>query len=249
MRRYLYRTFVNLHPLLALGTLGGLTWHVLCRPAVSWEARIPPLVAGSLWAANTLYRWVRLLFYAASFIVQEEGGDADASWIRLHSKDQSVRLYPGGYFYVYLSGKLLHYNLLNSYPMMVMWYPPNQESGPDEVKDVTLLVSHRRPRLRSVRFATGDRLLIDGPYGHDLELQRFDEVILVARGPGVAGILSIALYLQEWKKSNGAGPIVNIIWVLEENSQVEWASAQLLALKAEDPDKVREPPLPSVLLS
>ncbi|KAI1464282.1 uncharacterized protein F4812DRAFT_467945 [Daldinia caldariorum] len=88
--------------------------------------------------------------------------------------------------------------------------------------------------LRSLRFIKGERLLIDGPYGQDLNLKYFKSVMLAAHGAGILGILSIARSIWEHRRSDDVLCRVNIFWSLERNSQGEWAAAYLKRLQELD---------------
>jgi predicted ferric reductase len=223
-----------MHLVLALGSLAGVTWHVLCQTTT--QAKIPALLSCVLWVLATIYRFSRLLFCSTGASIKSDPTeDAEVSRIELHC-DRPIRVFPGSYFYVFLPGKPFY--ALPSYPMMVMWYTP-QELDARRVKDVTFLVSHHSRPLRSVRFEKDQRLRLDGPYGQDLGLQRFETVTLAAKGVGILGVLSSALSLLEHRKRNNSGPKVNILWCLEETSQEKWVASELVALQDMDPQNVR----------
>jgi len=46
------------------------------------------------------------------------------------------------------------------------------------------------------------RWLLDGPYGRNLCLERFENVVLAAKGIGIVGILPFALALAKWQQSS-----------------------------------------------
>lgn len=118
--------------------------------------------------------------------------------------------------------------------MAALWYEPDLEG---KGSTVTFLVLHSGP-LRSLRFKKGERLLIDGLYGQDLNLKSFESVMLVAHGPGIAGVLSTARTLWECRRDNVLCR-VNIFWSLDRESQGEWASEYLQSLQKLDAGNVR----------
>jgi hypothetical protein len=216
---------------LALAILGSTAWHVLSQTAK--QPKIIVLVSSGVWVLTTTYTWIRLLFFATAATVTEKTGDLDGdlevSLITV-SCNRRFRHFPGSYFYIFPPGSFFHYNLLASYPMAVLWYEPDIEKDSTEL---SFLVLHSRP-LKSLRFRKNERLLIDGPYGKDLNLEYFESVMLAAHGAGIVGVLSIARSLWERRRSDDLLRRVNIFWSLEENSQGEWAAAYLRRLQKLD---------------
>jgi hypothetical protein len=100
----------------------------------------------------------------------------------------------------------------------------------------------QRRSIKSVYFT--------GPYGQNLHLDNYENVILVAQGIGIAGILPYALHLSKRRFHRNtayqrglATRRVDIFWLLEENSQENWASEYLSLLQSMDKEKVRMPPI------
>ncbi|KAK4113067.1 hypothetical protein N656DRAFT_797609 [Canariomyces notabilis] len=209
VRRYFFRSFAKIHFILALATLGATTWHTLCQ--TTRQAKIPVFLSGGLWVSTTVYRCIRIAFYTTGAKITRETGDSEFSRIQVH-RDSRVRFYPGCYFYIFPSGNLLHYDSLGSFPMALMWYGPGRELETDVAEDLAFLVSHNSRPLRSLRFGEGERLLLDGPHGQNLGLQRFETVMLAAHGVGISGVLSFALYLCERRGSRGRLRRVNLLW-------------------------------------
>lgn len=198
MRWYIHKVFVKLHAGLALGTLAGLFWHVLQTTSVG---RIPVFVTCGIWAASILLWFTRQQFFSTKATVLSTSADGV---ICLNLKN-GVRLFPGCYFYVFLPGRYLKYDFFQSYPVMVLWYKMNKPitsdnnvSGNDvaDREDVTLLVS-RQGRLGKLQLHENENIILDGPYGQDPGLGQYEVVILMAKGIGIAGVLSSALNLFE----------------------------------------------------
>lgn len=206
--------------------LGATARHVLNQGG--WLPRIILIVSGALWVLNTGYVYLRLSFCATGATITDETGDSEASRITV-SGHRSFRHFPGSYFYIFPPGSVFHYSLMISYPMTALWYEPDLDG---KGSMVTFLVLHSGP-LRSLRFRKGERLLIDGPYGQDLNLESFESVMLVARGAGIVGVLSIARTLWECRHDNVLRR-VNIFWSLDRNSQGEWVSEYMRALQELD---------------
>ncbi|KAI8626617.1 hypothetical protein F5Y19DRAFT_488216 [Xylariaceae sp. FL1651] len=235
IRRYFFRSFAKIHLVLALVTLGATTWHVLSQTVR--QSKIIVLFSGGVWVLTTTYTCIRIVFYATGATITDETGDSEVSQITV-SYNRRFHYFPGSYFYIFPSGSLLRYNLLASYPMAVLWYEPDITRKGDT--ELAFLVLHSRT-LKSLRFRKGERLLIDGPYGQDLNLRYFRSVMLAAHGAGIIGILSIARSLWERRRSNDTLRRVNIFWSLERNSQAEWAAAYLKRLQKLDAGNVSTP--------
>ncbi|KDN70497.1 hypothetical protein CSUB01_07942 [Colletotrichum sublineola] len=131
-----------------------------------------------------------------------------------------------------------------------MWHPSASVTGNN--KDVAFLVSDRGRIFNFSRLDVGNSLLLDGPYGRNLELWNYETVILAAKGMGIAGILSSALCLldrrnqdSEAKKDKKRGQRlfrdltrkVAIVWTLEDNAQEDWAAPAFSVLQGLDSDQ------------
>lgn len=214
--------------------LGATTWHALSQSNKPFKIIV--LISGGIWVSTTAYRCIRFVFYTTVMTIEKEAGNWESSRIAVHC-DKPVRIYPGSYFYIFLPGKLLHYNLLVSYPMSAMWYAPEQKP----IQDLTFLVSHNSRPLQSLRFKKGENLLLDGPYGQDLELEYYETVLLAAHGTGILGVLSFALYLCQRRGIRRSLRRINIFWSLEQNSQDKWVDKKLRKLQKMDPNNVCSP--------
>ncbi|PTB34940.1 hypothetical protein M441DRAFT_154578 [Trichoderma asperellum CBS 433.97] len=101
---------------------------------------------------------------------------------------RAIEVRPGSYFYIYLPSRWAKYNFLHSVTAMVYWYPP--EDGPEAVREVTFLLSRAS---YNASFQEGQFIFLDGPYGQDPQLHKYQNVVLAAKGIGIAAILPLAL--------------------------------------------------------
>ena len=195
---------------MALGCIGGLLWHVL--GVSSLETQIVAGLSGVLWLLTTMYRLLCLFHYRRQPAVVTEI-TADSGMTKL-----SVRLIrpvpraPGKYYHVFFPGRVASYNYLYSFPAVALWYSSDMAERDDtplsdmhdpyrEVSTLSFLFSRRSSSAQAMaRLQSGDKVLLDGPYGRDPQLQDYDNVILVAKGVGIAGLLSYALELTQRKK-------------------------------------------------
>ena len=227
-----------------------------------------------------------------------------ATWMKVELS-RNVRIYPGAYFYVFFR-KMPFWRRHRAVPLMAFSWEPllpeklqrypkhvskkqqlNHSSNEDcgYATKLTFLLLNT-PSLS--RLLTQDSpIILDGPYGPNIKLDRFDTVVLAAKGIGIAGVLPFVLHLayrkhqdQERKKSmkermredikwrsQGQGgarygkpppeqfaPLkldrtrrITLLWVLEDRSQINWASQQLRALAGFDARRVRIPNVPACI--
>ncbi|KAH7010608.1 uncharacterized protein B0I36DRAFT_341756 [Microdochium trichocladiopsis] len=83
----------------------------------------------------------------------------------------------------------------HGYAMNVAWWD-GPESSPASAASLLLLM---QARGQIAPLLSQDRrkhvVMLEGPYGHDLRLQQYENVSLAAKGVGIAGILPYALDL------------------------------------------------------
>ncbi|KAL2193981.1 hypothetical protein P885DRAFT_63524 [Corynascus similis CBS 632.67] len=237
LRRMLGAAFHGVHRILYLAGMTGLVWHVLLTRSVLHEVLV--FVACGLWLLSHVYRVVTRWRSAE---VTEKWSDSEVTRLRLKTQ-RPVAAFPGSYFYLYLPGSYLNYNLL-------------QQTVTGRTTDFHILAGRQSRYLRQLRtIEKGDRMLLDGPYGQDLQLYRYETVILKAKGMGIVSVLPMALHLAARKdyddsvrsRSNpdqdptvgfatglAATPVfrdatrrIDLLWRLEHNDQDQWVADQL----------------------
>lgn len=174
----------------------------------------------------------KLYFFGVGATVEDVNGTWNAGRFRC---ERQLRVFPGCYFYIFPPRKLR----LSSYRMVPKWYEP---SSAGSARSVDFLIAGDRPQLRM-----DQRWLIDGPYGCDLRLHRFKNVMLTAKGVGIIGVLSFALSIlerrQHDKMERGKGTTLNnatskvcILWKLDYNAQDQLVARHLEELQSADED-------------
>jgi NAD(P)H-flavin reductase len=108
------------------------------------------------------------------------------------SLNTPTRIKPGKYFNVFFPGNRQH-----GYPAVVYW-PSSSESASRPVDNISFLMSSRA-RWPIEQLQEKKKLILDGPYGQDLNLQLYENVFLAAQGIGIAGVLPWALELAKRK--------------------------------------------------
>lgn len=265
--RHSYKSlFLWSHLGLGVSTTVALLLHIwlLLPHNASLEAKIPFSLAALAWLASSLYRWLRSQRLEAGIKqiydhVQSTGHRSrvtytGAALVKVKLR-KSMLIHSGSYFYLYFH-KLPLRERFQGYPMMVYGWSPlidfdSWNSDCRRMVELTFLIEDR-PHLS--RLLTDDRtpMTIEGPYGRDLRLNRFDTVCLVANGVGIAGILPIALSLadrshydqelkrqlaKDFKESSSSAEgkrdlppdlhqdrtrRLNLFWVPDNNLQTNW---------------------------
>lgn len=234
-RRFLGHIFRKLHFALAAAVLATTLWHVVLLRRST--ANVPIIIAASVWVGMRFLIIGKLYFFGVGATVEEVDGTWNAGRLKC---ERQLRVFPGCYFYVFPSRKLR----LSSYRVVPKWYEP---ASAESARSVDFFIAKDRPRLQM-----DQRWLIDGPYGHDLKLHRFENVMLAAKGVGVIGVLSFALNLLERQQHDkreieahgkastalhrDATNKVFILWRLDYNAQDQLVAKHLRELQLVDED-------------
>jgi hypothetical protein len=109
-----------------------------------------------------------------------------------------VHVKPGSYFNIFFPGKIGSYNLLYSYPAVAYWHPPDDLDPNGKSSNISFLLSHSTANVTALSvLQAGQHVLLDGPFGKCLDMESYENVILLAKGMGIAGMLPLALRLSE----------------------------------------------------
>lgn len=212
--------------MLSMAGLAGLLWHVMARQNVI--SRIPAIIAGGLWLCARIYIYISVWVSGIGASVEVAEDFQDVTKVRF-SCERPIRIFPGSYFYLFPPGKKLRYDYFNSHLVMPVWYALDK---PQCTRSIEFLIPKER---RGLWFRESERWLLDGPYAHDLALQRFDNVILAAKGIGISGVLPFARGLIEREGDDqGSARTISVLWRLERNNQDEWVASHLKRLQTED---------------
>jgi NAD(P)H-flavin reductase len=142
---------------------------------------------------------------------------------------------------------------------MIAWY--KYEDGKTFLTFIVQPQNGLTARLfRELR--SGDSISFDGPYGQNLRLERYQTIILVSKGIGIAGVLPYAQHLLKryfhnteikkqaesaegdkkrdlWASLHRDATIkVDLLLKLDYNRQEEWMNEHLQILQEQDEDRV-----------
>ncbi|KAF8846438.1 hypothetical protein BDZ45DRAFT_608980 [Acephala macrosclerotiorum] len=151
---------------------------------------------------------------------------------------------PGQYLYIRTKDLQLR-DKYSYHPFAIMWWDDAPVNGsdcplaitkPTTVRNLTFLIEPRDGvTARLTKENALRHLSLDGPYGQDLQLERYDTVLLVAKGIGIAGLLSYAKQLIWWKSNTLQRRVItrklDLYWELDNNDQEKWVGDYLRQLQ------------------
>ncbi|KAI0976396.1 hypothetical protein F4678DRAFT_416913 [Xylaria arbuscula] len=245
IRKLSYGVFIKCHTVLSLSILGALVWHTLQLSDLF--PRVLSLIAAGFWLATTIFRLSRTIYHGMAAATVQADEQAVRAIIRL---PRPLKVYPGCYFYLYFPSAPFRL-MIRGYPMNVVWWNVVDNPGSGYSSELIFLL-YRQGAMSKLAQADGAfrKVLLDGPYGRDLRLYEYENVILAAKGQGIAGILPHALHLagrrtydKKVLKENPSGQPpyldktrkIDLFWVLEDNSQQRWLREELRLLQKLDP--------------
>ncbi|KAI0147278.1 hypothetical protein GGR57DRAFT_505745 [Xylariaceae sp. FL1272] len=181
-----------IHELFGFTVLGGILWHLILLPSISVVAKTAVGTAISLCLLTSAIRLCRILFFSSTARVSEVCLDDSGAARFVVSTRTPVRVQPGKFFYVFLSrASRIGFQ---TYPLMAIPSSRTQSRGNKE-----LMFCVENPPRAIKALQESQRLWIDGPYGSGLHAEAYENLVLVAEGPGILGVLPIALYIADRK--------------------------------------------------
>ncbi|KAF2680662.1 hypothetical protein K458DRAFT_445146 [Lentithecium fluviatile CBS 122367] len=215
IRRYMYELFLKTHLIFALTLIGILWFHVK-------------------------FTTTRMLVNSGSGLSKKmvfnhfSDGHASSQAMELIidlAKPWNVG--PGQYIYLTLPNVGRHKGgFIQSHPYNIAWV-----DGPK----VTVLIQ-RYKGFSDTLFTSPDpesSVIVDGPYGHPQSLDRFDKVLLMASGIGIAShLLTIKQLLLAHESQTARVRRLTLVWFLEAIDQEAWAHDYLRSLCNMDHRKV-----------
>ncbi|TPX11400.1 uncharacterized protein E0L32_007819 [Thyridium curvatum] len=199
----------------------------------SLSAIIAIYLSGALWIGGLVVRYFtrrRMVAYIESDIKHH-----DSTEIRIHHK-KPLSLFPGCYFYLsYPSNfgfKSLHFSMFVNSLALTPTRDPGNNDG-----QISFVLSHRDSKARLLRFPVGQQILLDGPYGQDIDATACTTMVLVAQGAGIVGVLAfVCRQVERFKsKSDRKEKLrVDVLWVLDHYIQQDLVGSQLRELQELD---------------
>lgn len=188
--------FLLSHRCVAIGGIGTTLWHVLGTSSA--VAKLVVALSCSFWIITTLIRLVKMVYYRHTAKITDITYASGACHLSVRL-DHEVSIYPGCYFHIFFPLhwfplRWMKFNFSRSSTAMAFWY--QSDKGNRTVTNITFLLSSRtRSVCSALQLQLGQSVFLDGPYGRDLALQNHENVILAAKGIGIACTLPLALDL------------------------------------------------------
>lgn len=197
-RKLLGRMFLLTHRFMTLSGLAALMWHVLQQAQTGPQVLVG--ISGGIWVAFTAYRLYRLMRRRLSAEVVEMKGDSSMLRIDVVLR-KPVRVAPGEYFNIFFPGTVAPYTLYHGYSAVTFWHPPDEVLPCRKISSLSFLLSRQGSHAAAlIKLQQNQRILLEGPFGKNFKLHTFENVVLAAKGIGIAGILPLALELAERKR-------------------------------------------------
>ena len=254
-----------------------MLWHLIPGEFI---IILLPSISLSVWAITSLIRLVRTLRNRGTviYVPDSRPGQEPHAFAFVVQVPRVVSFDPGTYLYLYFGWRWRQ--RLQSQPLMLAWYEHWREDGRG-VTYLTFIVqpcgrlTQRLERELQLSHVSSRPLTVwfEGPYGQDLHLERYETVMLAAKGVGIAGVLPYAQHLLQRKFKDGkvkellqqgalsnredlrnslhrdATRKVDLFWVLEENRQEELVSDHLLTLQETDAKRVGRATRATIMLT
>lgn len=248
IRKWSFEAFLIFHRILALVTIGVLVWH-LFGDTSHWREHdtvnlIIPGVSIIFWLASRLFCLFFLRHKANNATIREKGpSDKYDTALELKvSLPHAIKMRPGQYFYVELSAEESWKNYFKTArPLMAVWHKtlePMTEFGTECSSEINFLIKpldgHSLIALRD-----SPKVVLYGPYGKDLQLQSYENVMIVAQGIGISSVLSYIRQIVTWKSKEDIRKTaltrkLDVFWVLDDNCEEDWLSEYLPELQKLD---------------
>ncbi|KIW86664.1 uncharacterized protein Z519_12719 [Cladophialophora bantiana CBS 173.52] len=227
-----YNVFASTHPILALGTYISIYLHIVGR---HWKSNGVYIVIGfAIFGLNHAARFAciayrnfdldyRNLRLTSLVVVQNmtyndteremQISMPDAMY--LHIRPTRPWRFRGGQF-VYLRFVDLDYSsILQNHPFYISWWYKNSEGD-----DIGVCIAEKRrgltEKLSTIDDKAKKKVLIEGPYGKRLRLDKYETILLFATGIGITGLISM---VAELFKSPERSPVnlrrIALFWELD----------------------------------
>ncbi|KAM0269044.1 hypothetical protein ACHAQH_009849, partial [Verticillium albo-atrum] len=252
IRRRAYEMFAATHSTLAVCAVVFIYLHIPSSHVLESPKRYLVAVAGCLgltWIVRlglVLYRNVQFgspstqaAIRPITFALEESSiplEDAVHIHIRL-SRPWNVRA--GQYVYLTVPGAG-GASVAQSHPFYIAWWYRADDDFyivliAQRRTGFTERVFHMKDTRHNSGTRGGARALIDGPYGNEMNLDSYENVLLFATGIGIAGQLShIAQLLKDYYDLGAKTKRVTLFWQVDSEIQLGWVADRMKQLRELD---------------
>lgn len=242
VRRRFYEIFLKLHYCLSLLALALIWIHL---PHVKGVPILFAAITSLLWTLHTI--WWLLCFirrnppfrrrYNCSLVTFRSIANR-TNTTKITIKVERLKVLPGQFIYINSSTLNPHdYSTwLQYHPYMIAWTDPDQQDATSNVINGEIVIFVEAQRGFSQSLVTSNdttrHLALDGPYGDTPSLLRYDIIMFQACGIGLAAhLLLIRSTLQRYLRMETRTRRIFVVWVLEDEGNVERNSCAYLAYR------------------
>ena len=216
IRHRFYEVFLIIHLCLAIVFVYAIYNHT---EFVGYHEFIYAVIA--VWAFDRAARIARLFYSGINSRAKITVVDTNERIMRLeirHSGRWTPK--PGQYIFLYV---LSNRKFWESHPFTVFQSPQAEKDG-----SITLMVKAQKGMTdtlykRTLETGTLDtRVLVEGPYGSKMPVDKYDSSILIAGGIGIT-----AIYLCASSLLMSSAKTITVCWVLRSDQALEYFSTEL----------------------
>jgi len=250
IQKFAFEFFLKLHFFLSFIAIIILFWHLFI---INTKFIILPSLAMILWVLNLI-----LQLYNTQ---RQKGKISEIFTIRKKKimklqidLKKPISVKPGDYFYLRFWNTTSVRDKFQSHPFMILWWEENRNpiSSKNDITNTTtsiiFLIQEENgisSRLKKqLLMQPIENIILEGPYNQNLMIENYENIILIAQGIGIAGVLSYALYLANLKsqknslKKNIITRKLNLYWLLDNNCDEKLVEKQFQKLLEIDKEKV-----------
>lgn len=241
-RTHSYEVFLVLHTLFAIAYTVGCVWHSYYMGWMQWI-----WAAIAIWAFDRFLRLGRVAYNGicisdGKLFKSNIGADGiEGSVFKLSIKAPSAWTYkPGSHVYLHVFRPLTFWQ---SHPFTV-YHSPN----PSKAGELVLCAKTHKGLTRAMAcdfashpngYKEGFAVGLDGPYGHQHNLDHYDTVVFISGGIGVTATYSYAADMvsnglasnnfdaEKQGVAGGRPQHVIFVWVMRNESSLDWFGSEI----------------------
>lgn len=214
-----YEIFVVIHIAMALLFLWACLKHCSDLGWLGWI-----YLSLGLWGSERAARLWRLLIgfggYQSGYAQLVSHEDHVYKIVVPHTRSRRFRFFPGCYAFLYIQAQPW---LWQSHPFSLMTTDEGYEILVKAKDGLTRQLFDTLPHDVEARVPL--RLALEGPYGHEAPLQRYQDVLVLASGAGIPGPIS---YLQKLVQDPASIRRFTFVWVVPTERLLSAMRDQLL---------------------
>lgn len=217
-RYHCYETFLWIHIVLGVGFIIGVWHHILSFGWMEWM-----YASIAIWALDRALR----LFRMATFGFPK----ATIRFVSGHTFKVTIprpahwKAFPGAYGYLTFVTKAL---FIQSHPFSLCDSVCDENTVTVYIQTKGGLTRSMRERLNRLPTQLLDiRVTLEGPYGSPTPASKYDNVLLIAGGNGIPGMLAHAVELA---RANIPNQYVRLVWSIRNMADLEWFLPELKQL-------------------